>query len=70
MPRIAVILMRHSRTSRTDNSTGLISKLIGVKLKASLGTINDSMFSPGQTKLYNIVRKVKDSNALYWGVIL
>ena len=52
-----------------SNIKGIASKIMEVKFKNSLGTINYSIFPPGLTKLYNIVKEVKNPNA-YKGVIL
>ena len=49
--------------------TGIISILIAVKSKSSLGAIKDLMFSPERTTLCNIIGKVKNPNAFHRGLI-
>ena len=52
-----------------SNITGVISKLIGVKFKNSPVGINDSVFSLGCTRLWNIVGEIKNLNTFHRGMI-
>ena len=62
--------MKTATHQELSNITGVISKLIGVKLKNSLWTINDSEFSQGWSEIRNIVEEVKNWNNFHCGIIL